>query len=121
MTEAPPIRSRRGAEAVRHIGIDAQADAVAIIAACRVIAAGSMALPVIRFAIDERASRARPAARGRYLLGTVTLFPAAFADPMTLAWTVLHELAHAAGQDEAEADAFARGVLSPGPRCSPSH
>ena len=61
--------------------------------------------------VAERPSAARRSARGRYLAGTITLFPAAFADPLTLAWTVLHELAHAAGHDEQGAEAFAARML----------
>ena len=70
-----------------------------------------LALPHTRIEIASSPSSARPNARGRTLAGVVTLYPAAFADPWTLAWTTLHELAHAAGLSEAEAEAFAHRQL----------
>ena len=56
--------------------------------------------PDVEIVISERPSRARPAARGRYLAGEITLFPRAFEDARTLAHTLLHEIAHARGQGE---------------------
>jgi hypothetical protein len=61
--------------------------------------------------VSEHPSRIRPGARGRYLAGRITLFPAAFADAYTLAHTALHELAHARGADEAAAEAWADARL----------
>lgn len=104
------LRGTRGAERVARLGMKPD-DADAIVAGA--IALARERLGVVCEVVEaSRASRARPDARGRHVAGVVTLFPAAFADPLTLAWTSLHELAHAAGLDEDGADAFAAGVLA---------
>lgn len=101
----PELRHSRGAERVRRLGADST-DAASIVRAALV--AASVEVPV---QVARGPSVARPAARGRYLAGVITLFPAAFADPLTLAWTVLHEAGHALGLDERRADAFAAAHL----------
>jgi hypothetical protein len=106
----PVLRSRRGAEVVAHaLGVDPCASG-AVIEACR----ARVEVDVVIEASD-RPSRAHPRARGRYVAGEITLFPRAFADPLALAHTVLHELAHAAGADEHAADALAIAVLRGAP------
>ncbi len=105
------LRHSRGSDAVRHLGAKPK-DARNIIETCAALASDALRLPAHRVEIAVGASRARPTAKGRYLAGTVTLFPAAFADPLTLAWTVFHEFAHAAGLDEPGADAFAARFLT---------
>lgn len=113
------LRGQRGARVVRTLGVE-PTDATAIIAACASRAAEGLGMASGPIAISSTPSRAHPAARGRYLAGTVTLFPAAFADPLTLAWTVFHELGHGAGLDERGADAFAARYLTGEPPCSSS-
>ena len=103
------LRGSRGTDAVRGLGVPDVMDADAVIARALALAG---VVPTPRIEVRSVASAARPAARGRYLAGTMTLYPAAFADPLTLAWTVLHELAHANGLGEADADAFAARYLS---------
>lgn len=113
------LRGLRGGDAVRRLGVEPM-DAPGIIHACSVLAAGTLAAPTATIAVSSLPSRVRPNAKGRYLAGTVTLFPPAFADPLTLAWTILHELGHAAGLDESGADAFAARCLAGGSACSSS-
>ncbi len=106
----PPLRSERGGRPVATaLGAT---DPAGIVAACLARVPLSATIEVA-----DAPSRARPAARGRYAAGLITLFPAAFADPLTLAWTVLHELGHAAGLDEAGAEHLAASHL--GIACSP--
>lgn len=106
----PALRGARGAQQVSAaLGVCAAPE---IVRACLERAACTVAIEV-----SPNPSRARPGARGRYAAGLITLFPAAFADPLTLAWTLLHELGHAAGLDEAGAEALASSTL--GVPCSP--
>lgn len=97
------LRSDRGWDRVANaLGIAGPCSAEAILRACGASEAE----------VCDRPSRVRPSARGRCLAGTITLFPAAFADPLTLAHTVLHELAHAGGADEAGAEMAAIARLA---------
>lgn len=105
------LRGLRGGDAVRRLGVEPM-DAPGIIHACSVLAAGVLAAPTTTITLATSPSRVHRAAKGRYLAGVVTLFPPAFADPLTLAWTMLHELGHAAGLDEPGADAFAARYLT---------
>ena len=111
----PPLRHHRGADAVRAL-TPHPTDAASVIAAA-LHAAGAAH---VRVEIAPRPSRARPTARGRYLAGVITLFPAAFADPLALAGTVLHEAAHAGGADEMQADEMAANRLALEIPCSRS-
>jgi hypothetical protein len=111
------LRGTRGAAAVHRLGAE-PCDAESIVRAARAAAASHLAVPPVEVVWSSVPSRARPPARGRYLAGVITLFPAALADPYTLAWTTLHELAHAAGLDEPGADAFAASFLVGEPPCS---
>ncbi len=102
------LRSQRGWDDVAaRLGLDGAPDVHRILAACARLAGGVE----VEWVVAEGPSRARPAARGRYLAGTVTLFPRAFADARTLAHTALHELAHANGLGEEEAEDFVHRVL----------
>lgn len=103
----PPLRHHRGADVVRVLTAH-PTDAASVITAALQVAGA----PNVQVAIAPRPSRARPTARGRYLAGVITLFPPAFADPLSLAWTVLHEAAHARGADEMRADHLAANRLS---------
>ncbi len=108
-------RGTRGAERVARLGAD-PGDGVAIVEAVLRKARVELVLPPTGIEIASSPSRARPGARGRTLAGVVTLYPAAFADPWTLAWTTLHELAHAAGLSETDAESFAhRQLVEEGP------
>lgn len=102
------LRSARGWEEVaRRLGVEGPADALTLLEACRL----RVGRVDVEWVTAEHASRARPAARGRYLAGTITLFPRAFADPRALAHTALHELAHARGLDEEAAEALVHEIL----------
>lgn len=101
----------RGAVRVARLGAD-PGDGYAIVELATRMARVELALPLTRIEVALSPSKARPDARGRALAGVVTLYPAAFQDPWTLAWTTLHELAHVAGLNEAEAEAFARRQLT---------
>ena len=105
------LRNTRGADVVRDLGVD-PTDARGIIDGCSRIAAKTLGIPRPEVETSTTPSRAKVAAKGRYLAGTITLFPPAFADPLTLAWTVLHEVGHASGLNERAADAFAARFLS---------
>jgi hypothetical protein len=87
-------------------------DAHGIVDACLAVAREKLGPLSVEFAFADGPSRVAPRARGRYSAGLITLFPRAFADPTALAFTVLHELAHAAGRDEVGADAFAASTLN---------
>jgi hypothetical protein len=102
------LRSHRGWDGIaRRLGLDGDPDPARLLEACRVRSGA----PDVEWVVAEAASRARPAARGRYLEGTITLFPRAFADPRTLAHTALHELAHARGLGEEAAEALVHDIL----------
>jgi hypothetical protein len=111
MSHWPPLRGWRGAQRVSTgLCLEGATDVPRIVAACRSVAASRLGVEA-EILVALRDSRARPSARGRAVAGTITLFPRAFADPFTLAWTLLHELAHVAHHDEHEAEAFAASVL----------
>ena len=102
------LRSHRGWDDVaRRLGLDGPPDAARLLEACQRRVGPSD----VEWVTAEEPSRARPAARGRYLAGTITLFPRAFVDPRTLAHTALHELAHARGLDEEAAERLVHEVL----------
>ena len=102
------LRSARGWAAVAgRLGIAGPPDPAALLEACR----RRVGVEGIAWMAARGPSRARPRARGRWLAGTITLFPRAFADARTLAHTALHELAHARGLDEEAAERLVREVL----------
>jgi hypothetical protein len=111
----PPLRGSRGAHRVGHALAVAAGDPAAVVARCLYVAEALLSVRDVEVAVDDRPCRTLPSARGRHLAGVVTLYPRAFADPFTLAWTALHELAHAGGADEVGAEAFAASVLGGGP------
>ena len=106
------VRGVRGVDRVgAALGVADARDGAALISSCRALGSTELGLPLVPIVVAARASRARPAARGRHVAGVITLYPRAFADPLTLAFTLLHEIGHAAGFDEERADAFASRML----------
>jgi hypothetical protein len=101
------LRSTRGWPSVaRALGLEGPCEAQTILARCQAMA------PDIEVRVSCHPSRARPEARGRYLAGEIILFPRAFEDAQTLTHTLLHELAHARGLSEEEAEASAQQTLA---------
>jgi hypothetical protein len=105
------LRSDRGADRLRALGLEARSPEQ-LMQGIEERVAQDRELPAVTIEVSSRPCRARSMARGRYVAGVITIFPRAFADPWTLAVTLAHELGHALGLDETEADALAASVLA---------
>jgi hypothetical protein len=115
----PALRGRRGVDQVMDAlriestdGREGALDPSRVISACQRVASAALGTAAIPVRIAGQPSRVQPRARGRFAAGVVTLYPRAFRDPLTLAYTLLHEIAHAAGKDETGAHHFSGRLLS---------